>query len=399
MSRARRKTLYLDRNGIGRGVMLAATILRGVFGRKDGDRPPSALARVPGVARLFGYLQNYNDRLSYINDWRDAFLRSSELDVTVCDMNDLVHLGTCLARVKSFDLIVVSHAAAGDELSLALKAAPALARRRCPIVIFLGNEYDLLDQKLEFCRAVGASLLCSQLPLEAARYLYGGSTDAKILAAPHALNPDVYRPGPHEGRDIDVGFVGDLYLPFVGDLERTRLIEYFERNGAAHGLRCDIRAGGASRMPREAWATFLRRCRGLIGAESGTYYLNEKGALLDRARAYNLDENRAATFDEVFARFYAGVPRGVSGKSISSRHFEAIGAKTCQVLIEGDYNGILKPGEHYIPVKADLSDAEEAIGMLRDETLRRRIADAAYDLVMTGHTYERRVADVLAELP
>ncbi len=399
MAGVRRKTLYLDRNGIGRGVMLTATLWQGLFGRKTGALPPSWLRDNARMSHLFGYLRDFNESLSYANDWRDAFLDSPELDVAVCDMNDLVKLAKCLANVRSYDLIVVSHAAAGDDLTLALKAAPLLARRRCPLVVFLGNEYDLLEEKRAFCRKTRATILCSQLPLAAARYLYGDLDETRIVAAPHALNPTIYRPGPEEGRDIDVGFVGDLYWPFVGDQERTALIEYFKRNGAGQGLRCDIRAGGGSRMPRDAWAAFLRRCRWLVGAEAGTYYLNDKGALLDRARRFNLKEGKAKGFDEIFARFYGGTNPGVSGKSISSRHFEAIGTKTCQILVEGDYNGILKAGEHYIPVKKDMSNIDEAVRMLGDETLRRRIAETAYDFALGSHTYSHRVAGLLSELP
>jgi spore maturation protein CgeB len=88
----------------------------------------------------------------------------------------------------------------------------------------------------------------------------------------------------------------------------------------------------------------------------------------------------------------------VSGKSISSRHFEAIGTKTCQVLIEGHYNGILKAGEHYIPVRSDLSDIDEAVRALQDQSLCREIADRTYELAMSSHTYDHRVADVLARV-
>jgi hypothetical protein len=393
----RKKTLFLDLNGTGRVVLTAATVLKGILGYQDGAAPPAILGRSRHVRNLFAHLADFNARLSYMRDWRDAFCRSRALDVTICDMNNLVHLGRCLLAIRSYDVIVVSHPAAGDDMSLIKRIAPALARRSGPMIVFLGNEYDLLDQKLAFCREVKADLLCSQLPIAAAKYLYGDLPDTAIMAAPHALNPDVYRPAPHEGRDIDVGFVGDIYWPFVGDRERTDLIAFFEAHGAARGLRCDIRAGRNSRMPRDDWAAFLNRCRTLVGAESGTYYLNEKGALLDRARHYNLKENQAATFEDVFEKFFAGVPRGVSGKSISSRHFEAIGTKTCQILVEGDYNGILKAGEHYISVRPDMADIDDAIAALRDEPLRRSIADRAYELAMSGHTYDHRVAEVLAK--
>jgi hypothetical protein len=393
-----KKTLFLDLNGTGNVVLAAATLLRGVFGLNDGAKPPALVNRSALARTLYAHLADFNARLSYVRDWRDAFCRSRTLDVTVCDMNNLVHLGRCLLRIRSYDLIVASHTAVGDDLSLISRIASILALRSCPMVVFLGNEYDLLDQKLSFCRAIKVDLLCSQLPIAAAEYLYGELAGTRIMAAPHALNPSVYQPAPYAERDIDVGFVGDIYWPFVGDRERTELISYFEQHGQERGLRCDIRGGRSSRMPRDEWAAFLNRSHALIGAESGTYYLNEKGALLERARAYNLHQRPDASFEEVFAKFFVGVPRGVSGKSISSRHFEAIGTKTCQVLIEGNYNGILKAGEHYIPVRADLSDIDEAIRALRDESHRRAIAENAYDLAMSGHTYDHRVTDVLARV-
>ena len=157
-------------------------------------------------------------------------------------------------------------------------------------------------------------------------------------------------------------------------------------------MRCDIRK---NRLPRQEWNLFLNGCRALIGAESGTYYLNERGRVLDEARRFNLSENRAATFDEIYDKFYRGLPRGVSGKCISSRHFEPIGTKTCQLLLEGNYNGILKPDEHYIAIKRDFTNIDDAIERFRDTGYRTRIADRAYDFVMAEHTYRHRVEKLL----
>lgn len=120
------------------------------------------------------------------------------------------------------------------------------------------------------------------------------------------------------------------------------------------------------------------------------------GRLLTRARDYNLHEKPDASFADVYELFYANAAREVSGKSVSSRHFEPIGTKTCQILVEGEYNGVLRPGEHYIPVKRDLSDVEEAVREFKDEGRRRAIAEQAYEYVMSGHTYAHRVAGVLA---
>jgi hypothetical protein len=385
--------LYLFANGSGSLVVAADTILRGVFGYGDGAQPPRMLARLRRAQTAFSLLRDYNERLSYMADWKEAFVAARDLRVQVCNINNLVHYTKCLATIAKFDLIVVSHSAAGDDMTVLSRSASWFQRRKGKLVMFIGNEYDLLDEKIAFMRDTGAEFVCSQLPIEAATYLYQECKGTRILEMPHALNPASYYPIPGAARTIDVGFIGDVYWPFIGDRERTDLIEWFERHASEHGLVSDIRR---TRVPRQEWNLFLNACRAIIGAESGTYYLNDRGRLLERARTYNLFENREATYDEVFARFYQGLSREVSGKSISSRHFEAIGTKTCQILLEGNYNGILRPGVHYIPVRKDLSDIDEVIECYKDEAYRSRMVEDTYDYVMAEHTYDRRVAGLLA---
>lgn len=393
MNRNRLKALYLDANGFGAQMVLVDTVLRGILGYRDGDLPPRALRRSGRINALFAALRVAFDRLSYVADWREAFQRSPRLDVDVCNINDLVQLAAHLLRIRSYDLVVISHAATGDDMSLIARAARWLRRRRGRLVVFIGNEYDLLDEKIAFLREVRADFICSQLPLPAADYLYQECKGSRVLEMPHALNPDRYFADPAAQRSVDIGFIGDVYWPFIGDRERTDLVEWFERHAAARGLRHDIRK---ERIARDAWSAFLNRCKAVIGAESGTYYLNDRGRLLEQARAYNLARNRAATFEEVYERFYRGRERGVSGKSISSRHFEPIGTRTCQILLEGHYNGILRPDEHYIAVRKDLSNIEEAIEKFRDETFRSRMVDETYEYVMDQHTYAHRVERLLS---
>lgn len=249
-----------------------------------------------------------------------------------------------------------------------------------------------MDEKIGFIRGVEAEFVCSQLPIEAASALYLECAASRILAVPHALNPKQYSPIPDMARQVDIGFIGDIYWPFVGDRERTDLIEWFEDHGSGRGLQCVIRK---ERVPREAWSRFLSGCKAIIGAESGTYYLNDRGRLLQRARAYNLYENQAADFDEVFDRFYQCEERKLSGKCISSRHFEPIGTKTCQMLLKGHYNGILEADRHYIAINKDLTNIDEAIERFQDESYRTRMVEETYDYVLSRHTYAHRVEHLL----
>jgi hypothetical protein len=386
------KTLYLEANGCGSPVIKADTILRGLFGYEDGAVPPKLLRRSRRVVNLFAHLRSFDARLSYVADWRDAFRRARGLDVEVCNINNLVHYGRCLLGIRQYDLIIIGHTAAGDDMTVLSRTGRWFGRRRAKLVMFIGNEYDLLEEKIRFARSVEAEFVCSQLPIEAASYLYAECERSRILSMPHALNPAAYFPRRDVARDIDIGFVGDLYWPFVGDRERTELIEFFRAHATEMGLACDVRT---ERLSRDGWAAFLNRCKGVIGAESGTYYLNDRGRLLAAAREWNLNEKPNARFEEVYERFYRDQPRLVSGKSISSRHFEPIGTKTCQILLEGEYNGILKQDVHYISVKRDLSNIGDALRRFRDGACREAMVEETYDYVVAEHTYDHRVRTLL----
>ncbi len=385
-------TLYLDANGVGSQMLVVDTVLRQMLGYRNGDRPPVLLQRYRWINTLFSELRDVYAQLSYAADWREAFLDAPDLSVEVCNINNLVHFGRCLLRLQKYDLIVVSHVAAGDDLTVLRRAARWFDRRRAPLVVFIGNEYDILDDKIAFLRETEAEFICTQLPLATAGYLYQECERSRIVEMPHALNPRAYFPESAIPRAIDIGFVGEIYWPFVGDRERTDLIEWFERHGAKRGLHCDIRR---QRLGRQEWRHFLNGCRATIGAESGSYYLNERGKLLERARAYNLSENREASFDEVFDKFYRCQSREIFGKSISSRHFEPVGTKTCQILITGQYNGIIEADRHYIALRKDFGNIDEALERFRDDDYRRRMVEETYDYVMTQHTYAHRVEHLL----
>lgn len=388
------RTLFLDANGFGTQVIWADTLLRGVLRLEDGAQPGRLARRIPPLASLYPYLRQQFGALSYVLDWRDAVRQHPRLQVDVCNIMNLVEYGGAMLRIRDYDLVIVSHAASGDDMSLLRRTARFVERRRGKLAVFIGNEYDLLDEKIGFLRDTGADIVCSQLPLEAAQYLYGDCGGTRIVSIPHALNPDVYRPGPAAARSVDVGFIGDIYWPFIGDRERTDLIEAVRNQAPQLGLNTDIRT---ARIDRHDWSRFLQGTRAIVGAESGTYYLNDRGAVLNAARHYNLDVNRAASFDEVFERFFAGLPR-ISGKCISSRHFEPIGTKTAQVLLEGDYNGVLVPDEHYFAVRKDLSNLDEVLRRLADETARQEMVDRTYDYVLANHTYRNRVDTLVHEV-
>jgi hypothetical protein len=75
--------------------------------------------------------------------------------------------------------------------------------------------------------------------------------------------------------------------------------------------------------------------------------------------------------------------------AISPRHFESVMTKTCQILVEGNYSGVLKADEHYIALKRDFSNLDEALSKLKDDSYIQAMIDRAYeDIYLSGkYTY------------
>ncbi|MBK7546044.1 MAG: glycosyltransferase family 1 protein [Elusimicrobia bacterium] len=370
---------------------LAVETVRHVTGLRL-DHVPAGWRDARWVRRFF---KDTYQSLSYVEDWREAFARHPRLRVSPCNINNPVEIVRALRALKEADLVVALHSAVGDHLGVMRRIGRFLQGRRGPAIALFGNEYNLMDEKIDFARRAGVDFIGSQLPPAAAAQLYAGLPRVRVLHAPAALNPDVYRPGPSGPRPVDLGFRGQAYPLFVGDVERTDAVNALSDAARRAGLAVDVRFAP---LERGGWSDFLAGCAGIPGAESGTYFLEPDSKLLARAQAY-CRRRPAATWPEVRERFFTGA-RKINGKAISSRHFEPLGTKTCQVLLEGEYNGILKPMEHYIPVRKDLSNVDEAVALLADPAVRARITETAHAFARAGHTYLKRVDDLVrAALP
>ena len=159
----------------------------------------------------------------------------------------------------------------------------------------------------------------------------------------------------------------------------------------------DIRIGRKLRIPRDAYVEFLNSTRGTIGAESGTYYLEKTDRTQKEVEAF-LSRHPNATFEEVYEKFFKSYANPINGKAISSRHFEPIGTKTCQILLEGNYNGILQPNTHYISLDKNYSNFDEVMERFADRDYVRKMVGDTYEYALENHTHGHRVLNVWEEV-
>ncbi len=165
--------------------------------------------------------------------------------------------------------------------------------------------------------------------------------------------------------------------------------------GLARGLALDIATGARSTIRGDDWYRFLADCKYTLGVEGGASVNDPDGAFHAASIDY-LAEHPEASFEEVEANCFPDADGGIAYYAISPRHLEACATRTAQVLIEGSYNGILRPGEHYLELRRDFSNLDDVLDAIADDSQRARLTDAAYrDVVASGaYTYERLVRDV-----
>ena len=318
-------------------------------------------------------------------------------------------------RAQRWDLVVLHYSL------LAARWTPRLARIRsslgwlpgsgAAVVAMPQDEYDEAHVLDDWLVEAGADVVFS---------IFGGAERDALYPRARAtarfercltgyVDPrDVERMGgraaiPHAQRSLDVAYrAGELpyRLGWRGQVKH-RLAEALEPAAARAGLRADVATAEGKVLFGDDWFGLLASSRVVAGCESGASAMDPRGEV--RALEASL---RAADPALSFEQFAARMPAGWDGHAfgaISPRHFEAALVGSCQLLVQGGYDGLLEPDVHYVPVRPDLTDVDAACERLGDAALVQRLADRAHrDLVASGeHTYPafaRRFEDVVADV-
>lgn len=174
--------------------------------------------------------------------------------------------------------------------------------------------------------------------------------------------------------------------------------ETFNREVRAFDLVTDISTRPEATFLGESWYYFLARCKYTIGVEGGSSIIDRDGTIEKKTLEYRKNHPQAL-FEEFETNCFPGMEGSVDYFSLSPRHLEACATKTCQILIEGNYSGVLKPWQHYIPLKKDFSNLSEVLQIVKEDKMREQITETAYrDIVLSQkYSYEKYVDLVFAE--
>ncbi len=351
--------------------------------------------RVTHLDHLYSFQRYSPHRCYYLNIWGRAvprYLTRMEFDLV-------------LFHYTFFDLRYIH-----DSFRKLIAGFAFLRRSSAVKGVLLQDEYTSTDILCDFINQVGIDLVFSVAPAGEWPRIYDKVDFAKVrfhrvltgYLADHTVARINRLAQARPGRDLDIGY-RVRFAPFLGrfGLLKVRLAEEFQAKAPGWGLALDISSRDEDAFWGDSWFEFLLRCKYTLGVEGGASLLDRSGQILQASLEYSARHPQAA-YDEIEARCFPGADGSLKLAAISPRHLEACASRTCQVLIEGEYNSILAPGRHYLELKKDFSNIDQILAIIKQDNMRQEITDRAYrDIVASGrYTYRHFVSQVLgASLP
>ena len=186
-------------------------------------------------------------------------------------------------------------------------------------------------------------------------------------------------------RDFDIVQRVKMHPYFGGSLSQIKgqmAIRFSELAGKRPELRTDISTLQRDVLTNDRWFSLLGNGRFSLGCEGGCSVWDPDGIYFDREQEY-LRRNPEASFEEVRNACFPEEDQRFTFSAVSPRLFESSLMGCSQILVVGEYLGVLKPWEHYIPVRSDLSDIEDALDSIGDlRAAEHRVAACHETLIL-----------------
>jgi hypothetical protein len=259
------------------------------------------------------------------------------------------------------------------------------------------DEYFNSDLTVEFINELAVDHVFSVAPESEWPKIYKGVNSAtkfsRVLTG--YIDPDDL-PGDVNAvldlpRTIDVGYRSDwtpsLYRLGSFGFLKVLVAQRFLATKGSKELKCDVLVGRAAFFRGRKWPAFLRRCRYVLGVESGSSVLDDDGSVTSEISRY-LAEHPQADFNEVREACLQATDGSLALRTISPRHLEAIVCGCGQVLVEGAYDGVLQAGRHYLAVQEDFANFEHVVEQIKDENLRREIVQVSFSEIALNPRYQ-----------
>ncbi|WP_071870998.1 hypothetical protein [Atopomonas hussainii] len=224
---------------------------------------------------------------------------------------------------------------------------------------------------------------------------YTGYVDESLIDRPTV---------PFESRSIDIGYRAKKLPPYFGRIGEVKwtIGRDVERLSRQTELNVDIVLGDHGTLLGEEWLYFIESSKFTLGANSGSSLLDPVGDIQRRVREL-LGRQPEASFEEVEALCFSGLEGQYSFTAISPRVIEAALLGSAQVLVDGEYSGIVSPMEHFIAIREDAGNFSDVLALMSDTQSVKKMIGQCREAILSVDALRyknkaRMVLDLIGDL-
>jgi hypothetical protein len=265
-----------------------------------------------------------------------------------------------------------------------------LVQSTVPKIAIVQDDYRAIFERVRFFNFIGINHVFTLGNLQVREKIYPSFlcnfTTSQILTG---YSDNGYQNWPNNNwkeRTIDLGYRARLLPPWMGELGtyKSEIIQLVKKNPATKGLNLDLSTSESSRIYGQDWVNFLCNTKIALGTESGSSTLDYDGRFSDQWTVSNsTSQGIAKPLD-----FDYGV--------ISPRIFEYSAARCLMALTDGEYSGVVKPWEHYFPLRKDLTNFQKLIDFSKDERSRTEMIERSYKHLISSGAYSyKSLAEII----
>lgn len=186
------------------------------------------------------------------------------------------------------------------------------------------------------------------------------------------------------------------YFGWIGEL-KWRIADIVKDKAKEFNLRLDVSYKQEDTILGEKWYDFLGSSKFTLGSLSGSSLIDPMGEIQEKVKSY-CAKHPDYTYEEVERLFFPGQDI-YNFTAISPRNIESAFTLTGQILVEGPYSEILKPWEHYIPLKKDGSNFYEVYKAMSDVEFSKKMIKNCYEhIVECKDLYYSTIAESLIKI-
>lgn len=327
--------------------------------------------------------QNANTLIEHI----EAFSKYSEFKVT-----ELNPINQMISSFDNFEIIVVHYSIIiSSSKYLSPKFRRQIADSNAIKVVFIQDEYRFINRTIAAMNALSIDILFTCVPEQEIKKVYNtdnlpgvqifNNLTGYVSEHLHEVEPNDY-----ERRNTDVSYRSREIPAWLGRLGREKIYiaENFPKHVDKTGLKLNIDCTEHGRLYGNSWSELLQDSKAALGTESGASVFDFTGEIQKSVDSYTAKYPNTP-FDVLEDKFFKEEEGKIKLNQISPRCFEYAAYGVLMILFEGEYSGILKPWEHYIPLKKDFSNINDVVNSIRNKKTWISITkQAREDLIISG---------------